>query len=75
MANEQNIDPGQQMRSSSVSTPSSLQGVVIPHSLHDIEFERLYETEGQSDAINPSHNENVVCFDCSDGSRNALVVS
>ena len=40
-----------------------------------VEFERLYKTKGKSDAINPSHDENVVCFDCYDGSRNALVVS
>jgi len=39
-----------------------------------VEFERLYKTKGQSDAINPSHDENVVCFDCSDGSRTAVVV-
>ena len=40
-----------------------------------VEFERLYKTKVQSDAINPSHNETDVCFDCSDGSRTVVVVS
>jgi hypothetical protein len=40
-----------------------------------VEFERLYKTKGQNDAIKPSHNKNVICFDCYDGSCNALVDS